>query len=106
MEKITFKAGYGDPTRTIAQKYGDYHKIDELIKDIDLRNSKLRLQLEDLESKKASLAESFQHIVGMDATKTKEQIQELTNQINSIKDEIESNRSLKINAWYGFHERF
>ena len=106
MEKITFKAGYGDPSRTIAQKYGDYGKIDKLLSEMRARNTVLENKITDLQARKDSLIASFQHLVGMDKAQTEEQIKQLTNQINLIQEKIENNRTLARQAWYGFHERF
>ena len=105
MQQITFTAGYGDPNRTIQQKYGDYGKIDELMTRIRTENAELEEQISGLENQKASLILTLNNVHGVDSEGVRAKIQELTDKINGLKDKIEENRDTGRKAWYGFHER-
>lgn len=105
MNQVTFTAGYGDPTRTIRQKYSDYGKIDDLISRLRNENSLLEENLSQLEVQRTSLVTKFQNITGLDKTKIQEEIQNLTQKIDSIKNKMEENRDTIRKSWYGFHER-
>ena len=106
MEQVTFTAGYGDPTRTIRQKYSDYDGIDRMIKRLSNENEKLQEVLSELELKRTSLIQKFQNVVGQNKAEIQEEIQKLAEQINSTKYKIEENKSTITNAWYGYHERY
>lgn len=105
MNQVAFTGGYGDPTRTIRQKYSDYGKIDNVINRLRRENSQLQETLSGLEGQRTSLIQKFQNIAGLNKAEIQEKIQELTEKINSIKYKIEENKSTITNAWYGYHER-
>ena len=106
MQQITFTAGYGDPNRTIQQKYSDYDKIDELMTQLRTENAGLEAQISGLETEKASLITTLNTVPGIDEEAIREKIQNINAQINSLRDKIEENRDTGRKAWYGFHERY
>lgn len=106
MEQITFTAGYGDPTRTIRQKYSDYGKIEQLRSTLGLENAKLEQKISELEAQKTSLIESFKNVTGLNKAEMQEKIQKIKDEIISLQDKIEENRDTVRQAWYGYHERY
>ena len=105
MNQVTFTAGYGDPTRTIIQKYSDYGKVDNVINRLRNENTQLQETLNGLEEQRTALIKKFQNVVGLNKAEIQEKIQELAERIESIKYKIEENKSTITNAWYGYHER-
>lgn len=106
MQQINFTAGYGDPTRTIRQKYSDYGKIEQLRSKISIENSHLEQKISELEAQKTSLIESFKNVMGLNKPEIQEKIQKLSNEITTLRDKIDENRELVRQAWYGYHERY
>ena len=105
MNQVTFTAGYGDPTRTIRQKYSDYGKLDNVINRLRNENSQLQETLSGLDEQQTALIQKFQNVAGLNKAEIQKKIQELANKIESIKYKIEENKSTITNAWYGYHER-
>lgn len=105
MKLITFTAGYGDPNRTIQQKYGDYGKIDDLMTRLRIENAELEEKINGLEAQKASLIMTLNNVPGLDEEAIRGKIQDLNEKISSLRDKIEENRETGRKAWYGFHER-
>ncbi len=105
MNQVTFMGGYGDPTRTIIQKYSDYGKVDNVINRLRNENTQLQETLNGLEEQRTALIKKFQNVVGLNKAEIQEKIQELAERIESIKYKIEENKSTITNAWYGYHER-
>ena len=105
MNQVAFTGGYGDPTRTIKQKYSDYGKIDNLINRLRNENSQLEETLGGLETQRTALIQKFQNVAGLNKAEIEEKIKELADKISSIKYKIDENKSTITNAWYGYHER-
>lgn len=101
MRQITFKAGYGDPYRTIAQKYRDYGKIDKYNNRISL----LENAINELETQRSSLIALYNNVSGIEKEEIQEKIQKLTLEIELMKKDLEVNRNIVRSLWYGYHER-
>lgn len=106
MNQVTFTAGYGDPTRTIRQKYCDYGKIEQLRSTLGIENTKLEQRISELEAQKTSLIESFKNLTGLNKTEIQEKIQMIKDEIARLQNKIEQNRDTVRQAWYGYHERY
>ena len=105
MQQVTFTAGYGDPNRTIQQKYSDYDKIDDLMTKLRTENAELEAQINGLEVQKSSLVVTLNNLSGVEEESIREKIRGINEQISSLRDKIEENRDTGRKAWYGFHER-
>ena len=105
MKQITFSAGYGDPNRTIEQKYSDYEKIDHLVNKYNNRNAQLEHAINDLAIQRDSLISTFNNVPGADAEEIQAKIQKLNSEIEAMNQNIEVNKHIITGLWYGYHER-
>lgn len=105
MDKISFKAGYGNDYNNTDEKYKRYDDIDKIIKEYNEKNKELQAQLEPLKEQRRSLMTSIRNVPGMDNEETRAKIEELEAQIYPLENEIQNNKDYTNHLWYDHHER-
>jgi septal ring factor EnvC (AmiA/AmiB activator) len=102
---VAFKAGYGDPYRTIAKKMGDYGAIEEKSRQYALRNEVIHTAITELKTQVTSLAATIKNVANTDEKAIKTKIEDLNKQIQKKEEEFQYNRDMITNLYYSYHER-
>ncbi len=105
MNKITFRADYVGPYRTIRKKFADYESIEKMIDELTKLNKVLQEKVNTLTAELTTKIQSFQSVQGLDKDEALKKITEIQNEIKKLNNEIEDNKDKVSQLWYGYHER-
>ena len=110
MLQISFKAGYGDPTRTIWKKYQDFASINAVNTLIGKEIEELQAMINDLILKRDSLIQRFTSNPKPKKelevnTDIQSQVEELNDRIKGLKQRIKKKEDSITDLYYSYHER-
>lgn len=104
-QKISFCAGYGDPSRTIKKKFMDYNAINDEIQKYTLNNEKINQQISFLKQEIAFMVATYPNLDSEGRESIEQKIDTLKDKIVDLENEIENNRAESSALWYSYHER-
>src|SRR5574344_341365 len=102
---IAFKAGYGDPYRTIAKKMNDYVAIEDESKQYATKNEMILTAINEMKAQVISLGTLIKNVSGVDVKAMKAKIAELNQKIQKKEEEFQYNRDMITNLYYSYYER-